>query len=86
MNHELNGIEGVPAIAAAYGMNRNTLYTRLRKGMSLEEAVSTEVKVVASSAKPKAKANPKTEAQKKTIGLRKPSLHPLWRLALGMAA
>ncbi|PMJ92842.1 hypothetical protein [Vibrio sp. 10N.261.55.A7] len=74
--HELNGIEGVPAIAMKYGIPVGTIKNRLARGLTIEEAVI--------------KADQRfknTGLFKKGISIRFPDRLPkLWCLALGMAS
>ncbi|EOW9149830.1 helix-turn-helix domain-containing protein [Vibrio cholerae] len=87
--HEYQGLVGIAEIARHYGIPLTTLHYRVQtKGMSIEDALSNAA-CKASPKKEKAKAQAPVKAKKecKKHGTNKPDLlHPLWKLALGIAA
>ncbi len=79
IKYEYQGHRGLPAIARAFGMKTVTLTKRIRRGLSLEEAVSIPV------GKTGQRLSDKPENKPKYIRGNCPeSLTPLWKLALGM--
>ncbi|MEZ9233265.1 hypothetical protein AB4259_19515 [Vibrio amylolyticus] len=73
-HYELNGIQGVPAIAMHFGIPVGTIKNRLARGESIEEAVIKADKRFKN-----------TGLLKKGLSIRFPDkLSPLWCLALGM--
>ncbi|EGQ7976998.1 hypothetical protein GN712_02010 [Vibrio cholerae] len=87
--HEYQGLVGLAEISRHYGIPLRTLHYRVQtKGMSIEDALSNAA-YKASPKKEKAKAQAPVKAKKecKKHGTNKPDLlHPLWKLALGIAA
>ncbi|ELT7224105.1 hypothetical protein Q4K74_000613 [Vibrio cholerae] len=87
--HEYQGLVGLAEISRHYGIPLTTLHYRVQtKGMSIEDALSNAA-CKASPKKEKAKAQAPVKAKKecKKHGTNKPDLlHPLWKLALGIAA
>lgn len=90
--HEYQGLIGLAEIARHYGMPMTTLYNRVEhQGMTVEEALNNPIrrKAVQPKAKPKPNTQSKPQASVKAskAELVKPDLlHPLWKLALGIAA
>ncbi|MGL4223857.1 MAG: hypothetical protein ACRCSE_01740 [Vibrio sp.] len=71
------GAIGLAAIAQAQGVNPETLRYRVhRMGLSVEQALS-----YIRGGSDACGTNPRT----KRCGVRKPNMHPLWALALGMS-
>ncbi|AKB05609.1 hypothetical protein [Vibrio cholerae] len=87
--HEYQGLVGLAEISRHYGILLTTLHYRVQtKGMSIEDALSNAA-CKASPKKGKAKSQAPVKAKKecKKHGTNKPDLlHPLWKLALGIAA
>ena len=85
--HEYQGVRGLKSISKLVGINRSTLYYRMCRGLTLEQAIS------AGPRKPYPKVRKETGERKKAqsrasevpVGLRKPDrMDPTWALALGM--
>ncbi|EJB5293756.1 helix-turn-helix domain-containing protein [Vibrio cholerae] len=83
--HEYQGLVGIAEIARHYGIPVGTLYYRVKgKGLSIEEALGD---AVFQQPAPNKKAPVAINRVCKKHGTTKPDLlHPLWKLALGIAA
>ncbi|EKF9581165.1 hypothetical protein O1C53_002499 [Vibrio cholerae] len=83
--HEYQGLVGIAEIARHYGIPVGTLYYRVKgKGLSIEEALGD---AVFQQPAPNKKAPVAIKRVCKKHGTNKPDLlHPLWKLALGIAA
>ncbi|HAS3586434.1 TPA: hypothetical protein I6208_002839 [Vibrio cholerae] len=84
--HEYQGLIGLAEIARHYGMPMTTLYCRVEhQGMTVEEALNKPVRRKA--VRPKTQPEPQASVKASKAELVKPDLlHPLWKLALGIAA
>ncbi|MBO1366120.1 helix-turn-helix domain-containing protein [Vibrio cholerae] len=86
--HEYQGLVGLADIARHYGIPRSTLYSRVvHQGMTVEEALNNPIRRKAVQPKAQPKPNPQASVKASKAELVKPDLlHPLWKLALGIAA
>ncbi|MEZ8060483.1 hypothetical protein [Vibrio splendidus] len=74
VQHEYKGIKGVTAIAKEVGMCPSTIFFRMKKGMTLIEAVETPVE-----------RGGVRVTKNNRVGMRKPfNMNPFWALALGV--
>lgn len=86
VKYEYQGIRGLKSISKAVGVNHNTLYHRMCRGLTLEQAIA------AGPRKSYPKKRKETGARKNSqrreevlVGLRKPDqMDSTWALALGM--
>lgn len=85
--YEYQGVRGLKSISKLVGINHNTLYHRMCRGLTLEQAIA------AGPRKSYPKKRKETGARKKAqqragevlVGLRKPDqMDSKWALALGM--
>ena len=77
-SYQYQGVVGLPNIAKAVGMKATTLKARIKRGMTIEQAV--EKPLLGSTPKPVKKTR-----TTKLQGIKYPTeLSPIWKLALGM--
>lgn len=89
MGHVYQGVQGMTAISREFNIPATTLYTRISRGMTIEQAVEAGKK--AAYPQDRNETGKRKTAQKKqgitVVGIRYPDLmNSLWKLALGIGA